>query len=322
MKENIKYIIISVVLAMVTFIVGFYISRMSGNVQNTAALGKNVGNEIGKYSFINQAVTLNIGKHFIINFKPLKQQIEAVQKQYSQKTYVYFLYLNNGSWIGLNELDNFTAASTVKVPLAMATYRAVEDGKIRLADSYTLEELDLNRGFGDLYQAGADNSFTIGELIKIMLENSDNTAQNAVFNALGKIGIDQPLTDVYQSFGWAFDIGQTPNFGKINLKTLSDMFVALYNAKYVSIGHSQQILEYLNNSPFKGKIVAGVPEDIPVAHKIGISEGDETFSDCGIVYAPNRNYLLCLGSNGGDEKKADKFMSEVSKAAYDYVIEN
>ena len=100
------------------------------------------------------------------------------------------------------------------------------------------------------------------------------------------------------------------------------MFLALYNAKYLNLEYSNLLLDYLSGTPFKDRIVDGVPEGVMVSHKIGTSANDSTFSDCGIVYAPNRHYLLCVGSNGGDERAAARFMAEVSKAAYDYVINN
>jgi beta-lactamase class A len=279
------------------------------------------------YPLINKTVTENIGKHFIINFRPLKVELEKIQKSYSQKTYIYFSYLNNGSWIGLNEREEFTAASTIKVPVAMALMKAVEEGKLKLSDSYSLEELDLDKGFGDLYKVGKDQEFIVEELLKIMLEHSDNTALNALVEIFRRIGIEDPLGNVYGFLGWESiqsipGLGETPNYSKINLKTLSNLFIALYDAKYVNAEHSNKILEYLANTPFKDKIAAGIPEDILVSHKIGVSAGDETFSDCGIIYAPNRNYILCLGSNGANEKSANKFMAEVSKAAYQYVINN
>lgn len=279
------------------------------------------------YPLINKAVTENIGKHFIINFRPLRLELERIQKRYPQKTYIYFSYLNNGSWVGLNEREEFTAASTIKVPLAMALLKAIEEGKLKLTDSYSLEELDLNDGFGDLYKVGKDQEFTVEELLKIMLEKSDNTAMNAVFTIFRRIGIENPFERIYGFLGWEFAsfipaLGEMPDYSKINLKTLSNLFIALYDVKYVNVEHSQQILEYLANSPFNDRIVAGIPEGITVSHKIGTSTGDKTFSDCGIVYAPNRNYILCVGSNGGDEKVASKFMAEVSGVVYKYVINN
>lgn len=277
-----------------------------------------------EFQFINLAVTSNLNKHFIINFGPLKKELIKIQNKYPQKTYIYFDYLNNASWTGLNERELFVAASMIKVPLAMSIYKAAEERKFNLEDRYSLEELNMDENFGELYKVGPDKEFTIEELIKIMLEQSDNTAADALGDVLKNIGINDPFNDVYAFMGWDIfpGIGETLNYQEINLKTLSNMFISLYNAEYINAENSNKILTFLSNSPFNDKIVAGVPENIVVSHKIGVSVPNETFSDCGIVYAPNRHYILCLGSNGGDEQKAAEFMSEISEAVYDYVINN
>ncbi len=162
-----------------------------------------------------------------------------------------------------------------------------------------------------------------------MLQQSDNTAMFAVLNVFKKIGIDDPFFAVYSAIGWDVGdinmvsrIGEPINYQKINLKTLSNMFVALYNAKYVNVEHSQEILKYLSETPFDDKIKQGVPDQVVVSHKIGISSSEGVFSDCGVVYVPNRNYLLCLGSSGSNEDGANNFMAEASKAVYSYVINN
>lgn len=279
------------------------------------------------YPLINKTVTANLGKHFIINFKPLKSELEKIQKNYPYKSYIYFSYLNSGSWIGLNEREEFTAASTIKVPIAMSLMKAVEDGKLKLSDSYALETLNLDSNFGDLYKAGADKELTIEELLKIMLEQSDNTAMSALKEVFKRIGINDPLEDIFNNLGWEFtqtipELGEMPNYSKINLKTLTNLFITLYDAKYISVEDSNKILEYLTNTPFNDRIVAGVSKDVAVSHKIGTASGDNTFSDCGIIYAPNRHYVLCLGSSGDSEKGAARFMGEVSGAVYKYVMNN
>lgn len=272
---------------------------------------------------INPSVTSNLGKHYIINFAPLKKDLVQIQAKYPQKTFIYFNYLNNSSWVGLNEKDMFTAASTIKVPLAMSIYKMIEEGKLKLADTYTLDQLDLDSNFGDLYQVGADRSFSVQELLTIMLERSDETAMNALYEVLTKIGIQDPFDGVYTFMGWDLPaVGQVRDYFQINLKTLSNMFLALYNATYLDVEHSEKVLELLSNTPFNDKIAAGVPTGVPVSHKIGISDHDTTYSDCGIVYAPNRNYLLCVGTVGIQHTVAAKFMADVSKAAYTYVMNN
>lgn len=273
-----------------------------------------------EHPFLNKTVIYELGKHYIINFSPLKEELLTIQKKFPQKTYVYFLYLNNSGWIGINEREKFTAASLVKVPLAMAIYKLSEEGKLNLEKEYTVQESDLNDGFGSFYKTALGQTFKVEELVKIMLEQSDNTAQDALLNVLQNEGIVNPVGDVYQFFGWQFDFGSEANIKQIDLKTLSNMFLALYNARYLNIENSNTILEYLTNTPFDDKIVAGVPKDIVVSHKIGVAADNKTFSDCGIVYAPNRHYLLCMGSNGSDEELAKKFTSQVSAAVYKYIL--
>jgi beta-lactamase class A len=313
-----KYFVVSVTANLVAIIVVLVVMSASHHNQALSVSDTSL-------PLINRSVVVNLGKHHIINFKPLKDEFITIQKRYSQKTYIYFNYMNSSTWVGLNERDYFSAASTVKVPMAMSLLRAVEEGKLKLTDTYSLEDLDLDQSFGDLYKVGPDKEFTLQELLQIMLEKSDDTAARAIFNIFKKLGIEDPLANVYAFMGWdhldpALVASGGSGYQEMNLKTLSAMFLALYDASYINPQDSQMILGYLDNSPFNDKIVAGIPSDIPVSHKIGILAPSKTFTDCGIIYAPNRNYLLCVGSNGAEESVANNFIREISKTAYDYVI--
>ncbi len=325
-----------VVTLIVVVIFGVYLWH---NNQNRAAINTDVTNERGSVvrendvkvnPYVNPAKVMEIGKHYIIDFSALRDKLRASTASQKSPVYVYFNYLNNGSWIGINEREEFTAASLVKVPLAMAVYKAVEDGRLSLDTKYALSESDLDSNFGDLYKVGVGQEYTMDELVSIMLRQSDNTAKNAITSIFTKVGIMDPLQDVYVNLGWDFlpalsngdNVTPDQNYTKISLKVLSNMFVALYNATYINIEHSQAILEHLTQTSFSDEIDAGVPDDISVSHKIGVGGADNTYSDCGIVYAPNRHYLLCIGTEGLSEKQADVFMADISRQVYDYVISN
>lgn len=274
-------------------------------------------------TFLNPTLVAGLDKHFIINFQPLRKTYEEIKAKYPQHTYIYFLYLNNAAWVGINERDLFASASTVKVPLAMALYKAVEGGKIKMEDTYTLDDLNLNSRFGGLYKEGSGNTYSLNELTQYMLRDSDNTATNGISRALERVGITDPFTEVYAEMGWEFaEIGKQNDFGKINVKTLANMFLSLYNSTYINPENSNKILTLLSETTFDEKIRAGVPKNIVVSHKIGVAAGVDTFADCGVVYAPQRHYILCLASNGSDEGRAAEFMSEISKATYEYIINN
>jgi hypothetical protein len=83
-------------------------------------------------------------------------------------------------------------------------------------------------------------------------------------------------------------------------------------------------LEVLTRTIFTDKLPAGVPPEIKVAHKIGVfrplgsKSSDQIFSDCGIVYVPNRPYALCMMVQG-DEEHAREYMKFISKMVYGFM---
>lgn len=98
MKRKIVSIILEIAILGIGVLIGIFIPRFLSS----------------SFPLINPAVTMNLDKHFVINFQPLKEKLVAVQKEYPQKTFIYFNYLNNASWIGLNEKDLFTAPAPLK----------------------------------------------------------------------------------------------------------------------------------------------------------------------------------------------------------------
>ena len=87
---------------------------------------------------------------------------------------------------------------------------------------------------------------------------------------------------------------------------------------FLNFDDSQAILNDLTtDSNDNSRIRAGVPSNIPVARKIG-SFSDLTQSDCGIIYVPDKNYLLCvmLDESG---PAADKDIKNLSTMVYKYI---
>lgn len=322
-KVFIRAQMIFLFLLVALFCVYLYVRTPKSNLPVIQQSQLSISPPTNNFPYLDPDVNLSIGQHYIINFKPLESTFQTIQSQYSGKTYIYFDYLNNNLWIGSGNTTPFLAASLVKVPLAMAIMKMVEEGKFSLSQSYTLDQLNLDSRFGDLYQVGANNSFTLGQLLQIMLVNSDNTAMNALYTAMRLEGVNDPFHDIYTAMGWQYETaGKIPSYNTIDLDTLSNMFIALYEGTYDNPMDSNLILKYLDDSTFDDAIVAGVPDNIGVAHKVGIDDPDLTYRDCGIVYAPERNYILCLGSEGLSQTVSNQFMAEISKAAYDYVTKN
>jgi beta-lactamase class A len=109
----------------------------------------------------------------------------------------------------------------------------------------------------------------------------------------------------------------------ITPKGYSSILRSLYLSSYLTENSSNEILEILTQTAFNDKIPASLPSHITVAHKVGIfnSPGstERVFADCGIVYVPQRSYLLCIMTSA-NEVKATEYMQHLSKMVYGYIV--
>ena len=81
---------------------------------------------------------------------------------------------------------------------------------------------------------------------------------------------------------------------------------------------SEEILTYLAESSFKDRLTKYLPEDLPVAHKIG-TYNTRYQSDCGIVYLKDENYALCIMVEGEDPE-ASSIIADLSRRTYLYLV--
>ncbi len=249
---------------------------------------------------------------FLLNFLALRSKLHQITDPLGDDMELYFEYLPTGTSIGINSGNNFFAASLFKLPVVMAYFKHKErvtagsDYKVKL----TKDMLD-NR-FGDLWQKGEGYELDLDEAARLALEKSDNTAAKA----LGTIITQEDFDDVY--LGVDVDLQIASEGAVMTTKKYSSILKALYYSAVLTRDDSQTILDYLSHSEFNDKLVAGIPKNVTVAHKIGVID-EQSYMDCGIVYVPYRPYMLCMVSKGS-EGEARERMSLISKTIYEYVV--
>lgn len=274
-----------------------------------------------KYPFLSKRIFVENQNDIIINFSPLRNALRTYHENSGHSFSLYFEYLPSGSSIGIDDRTSFEIASLVKTPLVMTVYKEIEKGNIKATDILTLDEEDIQigKGFGDTWKNAKGTSLTIEEAIKRTLQQSDNATANMLLDVTTEESINELFDDL--------DIERDDD-GKIrtvSTKSYSSILRSLYLSSYLTNESSNMILNTLSETDFKNKIEAGVPKNIKVAHKIGVWEttvnGKEVdvYSDCGIIYAPARPYILCIMAKE-NEMKAAEHMSKLSKMIYDYIM--
>jgi len=228
---------------------------------------------------------------------------------------VYFRDLNNGPWIGINESEEFTPASLLKVPLMIAylkiaeNYPTVLDEELLIVDNSDT----LSQNIIPLRTVENGKSYKVSDLIEYMIVYSDNKAANTL---LSHIDVES-LNAVYEDLGIKTpDVNDSENF--MSVRDYASFFRILYNASYLNREMSEKALSILTNSQFNLGLSAGVPPQIDVAHKFGervLLEGKQ-LHDCGIIYKVDKPYLLCIMTRGTNFIGMGETIKTISETVY------
>lgn len=92
----------------------------------------------------------------------------------------------SGFAFGLNSQERFPMASTYKVPLALLFLKKVDNGQLNLQTRVPILETELRSGDSFLAKRHAPGmTLTYRDLLRLMMEMSDNTATDILFKAVG-----------------------------------------------------------------------------------------------------------------------------------------
>ncbi len=262
-------------------------------------------------SFVDQ-------EHFFTTIEPIRRDLVSRVGEYEAQGFeigLYFEYLNTGASISINEEKRFFPASLSKMPTAFVVMKKIQDGEWKLSNELVLFMEDRNSDFGELYQEPVGTRLTIEELLFELLVNSDDTAHRIFLRNLSEDGYEE----LFNALGFS-DFYDSQY--RVTAREYTRIFRALYTSSYLSRQHSTTLLEILSSTYFNTFLDAGIPEGVTFAHKIGINDLDTIYLDSGIVYVPNRPYLITLMIDVPSEKTrqdAEMIMKEISSVIYQYV---
>ena len=266
------------------------------------------------YPLVDPSRSFIAQEHFVTNIQPLREKLNKIVEDRKLDTAsIYFEYLQTGANVSINPDVRVYPASLLKVPTAIAVMSKVEKGEWRLDNKLVLFAGDIDPNYGNQYYKNSiGTTFTIEELLKAILIESDNTTHRILIRNLSTE--DFALMRDSMGLDDVLDERQL-----LSAKEYSRVFRALYYASSISREHSEQLLEWLSETPFNGYLQSGLPEGVKFSHKIGEGGPSKTYLDSGVIYVPNRPYLLTVVIAGREEAEAKEIMRGISQTVYDYV---
>jgi beta-lactamase class A len=284
--------------------------------------------------------------------RPSLQNLEILIKQildqanFDGLTEVYILDLENREEINFayeqgQEYDPgiaFTAASTIKIPIMMASFKALSEptpqGAVNLleqmielsenppADSLMETYLDATLGpivvTDDLEDLGLENTFLAGQfytgapLLRRYLTQAnqrlDYDTEPDEYNQTTTADMGMLLDDIYQC-----------------AQTGGGSFAAVFPGQ-ISQSECQSMITYLTQNKIAMLLQAGLPDGTQFAHKHGwvVETNDgviHSMIDAGIVFSPGGNYVMVVAMYQPTQlifDIANVLFARISSATYNY----
>jgi beta-lactamase class A len=310
---------LALVLIVVSFVSGAGVTALwPGQVRTPS-----VREQGGEYTYINPLLYCrNYEDSAFSLFAPLKRDLERITASSThagiiKSASVYIRDLTTGGWTGINEEEEYTPASLLKVPILIAYLKLTEKDPELLQDVvYYRQETGQKPPLVENPTLISDRYYTVEELLRGMIVDSDNSA-----TAILERGLDKAfLENVYLELGIPNPYENISSY-RISTRTYALFFRVLYNATLLNREMSEKAFSMLAEVKFDKGLRAGTPAEVPLAHKYGyhILKRDPPssieLSDCGIVYIPDRPYLLCIMARGGNPEDTSVYMKDIAAAA-------
>jgi beta-lactamase class A len=268
----------------------------------------------------------------------LTEELEKLRDESKARAIAIALHdLESGLRLSLRGDRWFHAASTIKVAVLLALFRAADEGRLRLDDSLHVRNrfisaadgarFHLNRdsdAMPELYQA-IGRTAKISALAEGMISSSSNLATNLLLDFLGVEYARSVLRDA-QVDGVELRRGVEDHAAHergINNEATADGLLTLLSAvrgNFLTGESKEQAIRILLQQRFNSMIPAGLPAHAAVAHKTG--EISTACHDVGIVYLPEREpYIAVILTEFNSEGEGRReTVAAISEAIYRSVM--
>jgi beta-lactamase class A len=249
------------------------------------------------------------------------ENINNLVKSYSGTAAIYIKNMETKKTFVLNKDEIFPSASIIKLLVMAEVLKKVSTGQITHDKKIAVSDRLITRGDGILKYLEVNHSFTIKELLTLMIIVSDNTAANILIDIakmedVNKLSINLGLKKTVLNRKM-MDFKAAAK-GKENITCADDkcaFLELLYDGKIINEACSKFIVDTMKKQQVHGKIDMFLPPSIILAHKTGTLEKLE--HDVGILYGRKCDYIVCIFTKDGtSNEECNRFIGLVVKEFY------
>ncbi|MBI4907626.1 MAG: serine hydrolase [Acidobacteria bacterium] len=115
----------------------------------------------------------------------LRSNIERITRSVNATWGIYVKSIETGEEIDINAGRQLDTMSVIKIPLMAEVFFQIREGKLKRDDRYTLAAADIRPGTGVMRSLDTGGTYTVKDLLTLMIIVSDNTATDVLYRMTG-----------------------------------------------------------------------------------------------------------------------------------------
>ncbi|HUE96394.1 MAG TPA: serine hydrolase [Longimicrobiaceae bacterium] len=265
--------------------------------------------------------------------KELKSEIERMAGGARAVAVAYHDY-ETGTSAGFQGDRWFHAASTIKIPVLLGVFGAIESGMLTLdarvhvrnrffsAADGSPYRVEASRDAGSEVQSYVGRTMKVRHLAKQMIVTSSNLATNLLVDLIGLDRLTETLEELgVEGIELHRGVEDEAAFAQgLNNRVTARGLVRVLRAieeETISKESSREMLEIMHAQEFRAGIPSGLPDEARVANKTG--EISTVAHDAGLVYLPGRKpYAVAILTEWDATNTTGRrdVLSDLSRAVY------
>ncbi|GAB4228389.1 MAG: class A beta-lactamase [Elainellaceae cyanobacterium] len=241
--------------------------------------------------------------------------------------------LETGESVSLNGNQRFPMQSVYKLPIAMAVLAQVDRRNLKLDQKIQIQASDIVQDSQVLNENSQGMEYSLAELLKYMVSDSDNTACDVLLKLLGgpkivteylqnlgvnNINVANTEKELRQDSSLQYRNNATPDAAVVLLR-------ALHEGQGLSESSQALLLQLMTETSTGLKRIKGLlPNGAVVAHKTGTSATvngvTAATNDVGLVTLPNGQHLaiaVFVSDSQATDAIREEVIAKVARAAWD-----
>lgn len=252
----------------------------------------------------------------------LKQQTQALAAAQPGLTPgMFLLNLDTGSYLDLAGTSTFAAASMIKVPVVVAFFQAVDEGKLHLDEQLVMRPNLIAGGSGAMQYQPPGSKYSALETATQMIVISDNTATNMLIDRLGGAAV---LNQRFQSWGLTKTVIRHPLADLEGTNTtcpqdLTKLLTLVSQGNLLSLKSRDRLLDIMRQTVTDTLLPQGLGKGATIAHKTG--DIGSMVGDTGLIDLPNgqRYIATIMVKRPFNDPRAQELIRQISRLVYNHL---